>query len=134
MAFADNELFESPVEVKSFPSVIAEKIQPKTFAGEAGADLLALLTPLGFNTVTGFWEVWADAGANGIDVIRAFVWADPVQLDAADEVIGNVLMAGTINYDDIVLPSGELVADLKAALQSGLRERGILIQNLVQVR
>lgn len=74
--------------------------------------------------------VIAGASANGMNVIRALVWPDAIQLSASGEVLGNVMMAGQAHYDDIVLPSGETQSDLAAALKSGLRERGITIKGL----
>ena len=72
--------------------------------------------------------------ASGTNVIRGFVWPDAITLVAASEVIGNVLLEGEIHYDDIVLPSGESETVLKAALQSGCRERGLIIQGLASFR
>lgn len=77
----------------------------------------------------------ADTGRNDI---RGFVWPNAVTVDDSgdgnEDVIGQVLLAGRIHYDDIVLPSGESATNLKAALRSGCRERGLWIEGLAQVR
>jgi hypothetical protein len=112
-------------------------IQPKTFKATAGAELLAPGTPVAQITATGLWVVWASAGIAGEDVIRGFVWPNEVQLHDSDtddtEVIGNILARGVCHRDDIVLPAGELAADLDTALAGGdpsLRELGIHVQGL----
>jgi hypothetical protein len=132
MALVPEQLYTALETQEAKPGVCGERIQPKTFA--AGTGTLAVLTPVAFNTSTNLWAVWDAGGSNGLNVIRGFVWADDITLSATGEVIGNVLMEGTINYSDIVLPTGELEADLKAALRSGPRDLGILIQNLSEVR
>lgn len=79
-------------------------------------------------------EATAGVASNGADVIRGFLHPDALTLAAAEEVLGQVMLEGTIHYEDIPLPAGETVADLKAALRSGLRERGIHVQGLTEVR
>lgn len=129
MAFGDNELFTSNTEVPKL-RIFSKSTQPKTFA--VGAVTFAPGTPVAFDTATATWKVWADAGINGNDLIRGFVWPDPVVLDAADEVLGQVMLAGRIHADDVVLPGGETQNNLDAALAGGLRERtGIIVEGLV---
>lgn len=60
MALNPNELFSS-ASVSALKRVEAKTIQPKTFA--SGSGTLAQLTPVTFNTLTGFWQVWTDATA-----------------------------------------------------------------------
>lgn len=134
MAYDPNEQFASSTG-STKPSVANSRIQPKTFA--SGTDLLAVLTPVAYNTSTNQWVVWTNGGANGTGTIRGFVWEDEVQLVSGSEVLGNVLIAGDLNYDDIVLPSGESDANLKTAVRAGspsLRELGINILGLDQIR
>lgn len=82
----------------------------------------------------------AQVDGNGVDVIRGFVWPDPIVLDATNDVQGVVMLEGTIHYDDIVLPSGESAATLKTYLRSetvsgpGVRQLGLKIEGLSQVR
>lgn len=88
--------------------------------------------------LTGNAHVLAEATAGVVDaygtsVIAGFLWPDEVVL-ATGEVLGQVMLAGEIHYDDIPLPSGETEADLKAALRSGPRALGIYIQGLTEVR
>lgn len=131
MALNPNELFASNT-VSALKRVEAKTIQPKTFA--SGSGTLAQLTPIAFNTSTGFWVPWTDGGANGTGTISGFVWPDEVVLDSDDEVMGNVLLEGKVHYDDIALPSGETEANLKTALRDGPRGLGLIIQGLDQVR
>jgi len=131
MALNPNELFSS-ASVAALKRVEAKTIQPKTFA--SGSGTLAALTPVAFNTSTGFWVVWTNGGANGTGTIKGFVWPDAVVLDSDEEVLGNVLLEGKIHYADIALPDGETAANLKGALRDGPRSLGIIIQGLDQVR
>ena len=111
-----------------------DSVKPKTFA--AGTALLKQGAPVAFNTSTTHWEEWDGNGLNNTDIIEGFLYED-VQLVAGSEVLGQVMLQGSIHFDDIVLPSGE-VDDvlLKAACRVGssLREKGITIAGLDQVR
>lgn len=131
MALNPNEQFASN-SVDAKLRVEAHTIQPKKFG--SGSGTLAVLTPIAFNTSTNVWVVWTNGGANGTGTIGGFVWSDDVVLDSDEEVLGNVLLEGKIHYDDIVLPGGELEADLQTALRSGLRDKGIIVQGLTQFR
>lgn len=131
MALNPNEQFASN-SVNAKLRVEAHTIQPKKFG--SGSGTLAVLTPIAFNTSTNVWVVWTNGGANGTGTISGFVWSDDVVLDSDEEVLGNVLLEGKIHYDDIVLPGGELEADLQTALRSGLRDKGIIVQGLTQFR
>jgi len=68
--------------------------------------------------------------------VRGFIWPDEVTLDNASvgnkDVLAQVLLAGRVHYGDIVLPAGESENDLKTALRSGCRERGLWIEGLTQ--
>ena len=111
---------------------LATVTQPKTFG--SGSGTLERLTPVAYNTSTNKWTVWTNGGANGTGTIRGFVWPDAVELDSSDDVLGNVMLAGRVHYDDIVLPYGETESNLQAALRSGPRELGLTIESLDQVR
>jgi len=71
---------------------------------------------------------------DGVDVIAGFVWPDSIVLDDSgdgnEDVMGQVMLAGRVHYDDIVLPSGETQGVLDAALKSGPREKGLFIYGL----
>jgi hypothetical protein len=68
------------------------------------------------------------------DIVRGFVYPDDIELDDTDDVLGQVMMAGRIHYDDIVLPDGAVEAQLKEALRDGPRALGLIIEGLTQVR
>lgn len=138
MAYNEPDQFASAAGVGSGLRVWPRTIQPKTFA--SGSALLAKLTPVAFNSSTEFWVVWTNGGANDTGTIRGFVWPDDVQLDAGGEVLGQVLIEGKVHYDDIVLPAGEMQANLDTALITpgadglSLRDRGIILQGIDKVR
>lgn len=132
MALGPNELFTSNTEAAKL-RIFSTSTQPKTFA--TGAVTLAKGSPVAFDTVSKTWKIWANAGGDETNLIRAFIWPDDVKLDAADEVLGQVLMAGRVHAGDVVLPAGETQPNLDAALQAGVRERtGIIIEGLAEFR
>jgi hypothetical protein len=240
MAYGANELTLTGTAQGALKRVVAEHILPKTVAAIAGATLLPLLTPMVFNSATGFWNVWSasasevvvltgvptpasagdfnttvngvttaaiaynattavikqrivEAGIAGVDdvtvveaaggidanggtltitfggalagvaltitfdftgisagndpvvttptegvatggLIRGFIWPDACQTAAATETLTQMLLAGTVHYDDIALPAGESAANLKIALRTNMRQFGFTIQGLDQVR
>ncbi len=75
---------------------------------------------------------------DGVDVISGFIWPDSIVLDDSgvgnEDVMGQVVLAGRIHYDDIVLPAGESQNTLDAALQDGPRDKGLFIYGLEGVR
>ena len=127
VAYYTNEQYSSSTQGKRL-RVQPTVVQPKTFA--AGSGTLAPLTPIAYNTSTNKWVVWTSGGANGTGTIRGFVGLDAVVLDAANEVLGNVILGGIIHYEDIVLPSGESAGNLKTALTGTVRQLGFTIQGL----
>lgn len=106
----------------------ATSIQPKTFA--AGSGTLAPLTPVAYNTSTNFWVPFANGGANGTGTIKGFVGPDPIVLAASNEVLGNVIMGGTIHLADIPIIAGYTLAQLKTALTGTVRALGYKIQGM----
>lgn len=127
VAYGTNEQYASSTQGKRL-RVQPTVIQPKTFA--AGSGTLAPLTPVAYNTSTNKWVVWTNGGANGTGTIKGFVGLDAVVLDAANEVLGNVILGGIIHYEDIVLPSGESAGNLKTALTGTVRQLGFTVQGL----
>lgn len=128
--------------------VIAELIVQEVYAARAAAtattdtdvtaaangNLVPFLCPLYFDTVASKWKVWTDG-----QTIDGFAYGDEgyslhasgkIKLDTTDDVIGLVLKGGTIPYDQVPLPFGELQADLKTALTSGMRSRSFHIVNI----
>ena len=133
MALGDNELFSSNTEAAKLRVFPEGATQPKTFA--VGAVTIAPGTPVAYDTVAETWQVFEEGGANEIDIIRGFVWPDPIVLDAADEVLGQVMLRGRIHRDDVQLPAGELQADVDAAMQAPLRANtGIIVEGLEKFR
>ena len=130
MALNPRELFSSS-STAALLRVDAITVQPKTFA--QGTGTLANLTPMAFNTSTGFWVTWVTGGINGTGTISGFVWSDPVVLDADEEVIGNILLEGKVHFADIVVVGGT-ETQLKVALRDGPRALGLIIQGLDAVR
>lgn len=70
------------------------------------------------------------APAAGVGNVEGFLWEDDFSASATLEKQINIFRAGLVHYADIVLPSGEDADDLKAALRSGAREKGLDIQGL----
>lgn len=145
MALGANELLSSSTRAP-FPRLVPHEdgVHVKKFASSAGAELLPIGTPVVFNTSTTFWQVYDEGALNGTGVIRGFVYPNALQLDASDEVLGNVLMAGVVHRDDIntaeirgFLLGSPSEANLDAALRTNdpsLRELNIDVQGLTQVR
>lgn len=134
MAYDSNELYESgSVWPVVGLRVIPTSIQPKTLA--PGSGTLSRLTPLGYSVSQDKWVVFDPSDtSDGTDEIKGFLWPDEATLDAADDVLANVLLAGIVHYDDIPIPAGVAENDLKAALREGPRALGLTIQGLENVR
>lgn len=132
MAFNTNELFSSATRA-AFPRAqpFQHGIQPKTLAiTGGGAVALAFLSPMAVVTASGQWVLWANGGADGSEIIRGFLWEpDGISTDDDEEVLANIFLRGVIHLDDIPVVGGTL-AQLKAALQTGVRERGLIIDGL----
>lgn len=140
MALNPEEKFQSTTR-DAYPRAAPYEggVRSKRYAGSGTANEveLAVLTPLGRDSVTQNLKVWNPVGANGIDEIVAFVYPDPVTIlstaDAPnDEILGNVLMRGEIHRDDVPLVSGATQNQVDAALL-GLRAKGIDVQGLPDV-
>lgn len=136
MAFNTNELFSSATRA-AFPRAqpFQHGIQPKTLAADAGGPTtIALLSPMAVVTASGQWVLWANAGADGSEIIRGFLWEpDGIATSATEEVLANIFLRGVVHLDDIPVVGGTL-AQLKAALQTGVRERGLIIDGLELAR
>ena len=134
MALETNEFFSS-VSRSGPVGVIPHEggVKPVTFDGDGAGTLLAPGTPVAFDSATSLWVLWDSTGLNDEDTIRGFVYPDEIQLHATDEVVGQILQRGEIDYASIVLPAGEVEADLKAALRVGPRTLGLVIDNLSEV-
>lgn len=101
--------------------------------GQVG-DLIPVLTPLTFDSITDKWMIWADGqsidgfamGSEGLDLHETGY----IKLSTTGEVMGLICMAGTIPADHVPLPQDELQADLDAQLRTGMRAKGFHIVNL----
>lgn len=102
----------------------------KRFAVDGSAREMSAGYPVAFNTSTGLWTPWASAGSNNTNKIRGFIYPDSLTLSDTLEEVGQVLTRGIIHRDDVVLPSGEIQADLDTALKANLREIGLTIEGL----
>lgn len=72
---------------------------------------------------------------NGTNLIKGFVWPDPIVLDPSGEVLGQVVLGGRIHYDDIPLVAGVYDrVELELALRTQARELGYIIEGLSQFR
>lgn len=77
----------------------------------------------------------AGTSSHGTHIIKGLVWPDPIDLLAAGEVYGVVMVEGWVDYPALesVVAAGDVTA-LKAACKDGLLARGINVQNLAGVR
>lgn len=131
MALADNELFSSaPGNQRS--RTTAHRIAVKEFA--AGSGTLEPNAPVAYNTVSGKWAPWTQAGANGEDLLKGLVWPDAIELDAGGEVLGQVLLEGIVHADDVKAATSEADIDVENELKEEARLLGIHVQGLQGVR
>lgn len=97
------------------------------FLGNRPTLVIADSTTGGGNTA--IVQTVAGSESDGSDEITAFLWPDNAQLLAGNEIIGDVLMSGTIHIDDIPLTGSNTLPQLKAALLS-VRQKDFLIQGM----
>lgn len=108
----------------------ASAVMQITFQGNLKGKALSVLAD--FSGLTGNAHVLAEAtpgvDGNGANVARGFAWPDAITLDASDEVLRTVLLAGRVHRDDVPL-AGETQSDVDAALAS-LRDKGFIVEGL----
>lgn len=131
MTYATNNLVSSVTSIPATTRTIPRSIHPKTLAAVGAAPLYAVLTPMAYNTSTNKWVIWANGGANGTGTIGGFL-NEPAQTDASNDVIANMVMSGQIHVDDVPVPSGQTLANLKIALADGMRSRGFDIVGMIE--
>ena len=119
MATQKTELFETRSGLSSQLRVEATVIQPRKFA--TGTGTLVRLTPVAFNTSTLKYVPWDQDGLNGTNIMEGFVWPDEVLLDAADEVLGNILLGGKLHFDDLPVATTVDAAATAAGWNAALR-------------
>lgn len=134
MALTDGELFVSSDGASGPTRQIVKKSQAKQIA--ATAIVLNALTPMSWNTSTLEWAPWDANGSNGLDVCQGFL-KEQVEIDT-DSQIANIILAGTVHYEDVldaVEANGvEVEADLQTELRSQhLRSIGLFVEGLTQV-
>jgi hypothetical protein len=131
MATNQPELFSSAAGVGSGLRALAETTQPRLFA--TGSGTLAKLTPVAFNTSTLQWVPFDEGGSNGTGTIRGFVWPDAVVLDGSDEVIGNIMLAGKVHFDDLpvrtTVDANGTAAGWNAALRAA-QDYGLIVESV----
>lgn len=125
MAFTANQLFSTVTPSNGGLRAVPTAIQAKQFANSAGAETLAPLTLVAYNTSTNKWVVWATGGANGTGTVAGLVGWDGILLDATNDVLGNVFLGGEFHIDDIPVVGGTL-AQIKTALEAA-RPLGFII-------
>lgn len=128
MALNPNEQFSTVTGKGSGLRIFPTDVQPKVFA--AGTGTIKEGTALAKNTSTGFWVVLDADGNNGTNVLKGFAERD-IELDADEEVQGQVMMEGRIHIDDIPLVTGVYnLAELKTAIIAGVRALGITVEGM----
>ena len=135
MALNQRELFSTTTQ-GNHPNVEPEQMTVGKFGNVAGAPVLEPLTALAWNTSTNEWVVFDEDGANGTDSVRAFVYPEAVQLHATDEVQGQILLVGRVDWNDVVKTVAGSYDEtlLTADLVANARNRGLYIMNLPEVR
>jgi hypothetical protein len=133
MAYADRELYSSG-DYDPNKRIGPKAVGVKTFAADAAATELAVGTPVAFDSANFNWVAWSASGTGDVDEIKGFVYPNAIQLDASDEVQGQVMLQGRIHFDDIVLPTGETSTDLRQACRTDCLERGLIVTGLDAVR
>lgn len=124
MAVQNRSLGVTNTDISAVPSI--ESTHNKVVKFKTGSLTLPVGTALAFNEDSELWEPWnptaaATAGDGFLGVIRAFVYPEPIVLNASGEVLGVVMFGGRIGYADIVKDvtynPGYTAAILKAAIQ-----------------
>lgn len=131
MALNENELFQTAVGLGSGLRFFPTSVQPKTF--DPGSGSIPKGTMVAILTSTGFLVPFVSGAADGTEVMVGFVWPDDVVLDAADEVLGQVMMGGRVHVLDIIstttVPAGlETLAEIKAELVLNARALGYIVE------
>lgn len=125
MTLGTNEGFEEQDVGGWQIRVRIKRMQRLDFASDVGEPVLEAGTPVSLVRLTGQMVPWSTGQG-----IYGFVVGQDVELSATEAVEGWVMEAGSIHYDDIKLPAGQLQANLDAALLAGPREMGLDITGL----
>lgn len=130
MALNANELLSSASKAATkrfFPT----SVQPKKF--DPGSGSIPAGSMLAILTATGFLTLFEAGAADGTEVMVGFAWPDDVVLNAADEVLGQVMMEGRVHVDDIIstvtTPAGlETPAQIKTELSLNARALNFVVE------
>ena len=120
MALKTNELFSSTTK-SAFPRIAPTRVFVRKLTNDAGAPTLAVGTPLVYDAANDEWRTWVDADA-GTNQIDGFLYPDEVTLDATNQSLAQVMVAGSIHRDDVALPAGQTQATLDTDLLDNVRE------------
>ena len=144
MALQQDELFTSSSQTFqsnwSPDDVIVGKFGDAPAAYTAGQLELAVGTAVAYNTSTNEWQVYQHDGSNGTDVVRGFVFPEAITTNAntGDEVLGQIMLRGTVDYNQLVTDFSAVVgyaeADLQAEMQANGRDKGLIVRNLINIR
>lgn len=136
MALQTNELYSESTR-GALPRIHPEEgpgaVVTRAFA--AGTALLPIGMPMTVNS-SGFLTPIVPAGtahasATAIEQLHCIIWPAPVQLVAGGEVLGVVMLKGSIHVDDLATAFGGSTANLLTALRNPVtRNRGLYIEGL----
>lgn len=135
MAYADRELFVQDDAVPAKPRIYPREggVVVGTLAAVGAAPTYLKMTPMAFNTATNLWVVWTSGGGNNTGVVGAILYEE-ITVDAADTVHAQLMTDGEFHIDDIAVPSGETLANLKTALKNpATRNQLLRVQGLPAV-
>lgn len=135
MALDANELFKTTTyaaKKRFYPA--PQGVKPKKFKNVALGPTLKAGSAVAYDTSTNNWVVWTQAGINETNLIKGFVWPDDIVLHATNEVIGNVMIMGSLHRADVEL-NGETSNNMDAALQDKvIKEQGFIVEGLPRTR
>lgn len=131
MALNANDLLSEAAGLGSSLRFFPTSVQPKTF--DPGSGSIPKGTMVAILTATGFIVPFVSGAVDGSEVMVGFAWPDDVVLNAADEVLGNVMMEGRLHVLDIIstttVPAGtETLAELKAELVLNARALNFIVE------
>ncbi len=134
MALIPKDLGGNERAFASSPRLQVFRNKSVKFAADAGDVLYLPGFPVAESTTPGTYEPWNQVGEALGRKLVGFVPAPGVQSISTGEVLGVLATEGQVHRDDVILPAGELQADLDAALRdSDLKSRGWHVQGLEDV-
>lgn len=139
MALANNDLYSESTRGP------LPRIQPRNgpgasvrraFAAVAGGPTLPIGTPCYVEAATGLLKKIVPGALAATNDIYAIVWPAAITLDATNSVLGNVMEAGSIHFDELeALRAAGTLAGTAQQLKDVCRKpsnrtRGIIIEGL----